>query len=63
MKILDFSAESIILALISRSRWVLKLEQLFPLKVRNAEGRAGVGVEFLCLQREKHADVDMRCRR
>lgn len=41
MKIVDFSAESLVLVLISGSRWVLKLEQLFPLKVRKAEKRAG----------------------
>lgn len=53
MKILDFSAESIILVLISRSRWVLKLEQLFPLKVRNAK-RRGVGWEWnFCVSIEK----------
>lgn len=52
MKILDLSTESLILALISGSRWVLKLEQLFQLKVRKAEKRAG---EILCLQRENTA--------
>lgn len=36
----DLSAEPLIPVLISGSRWILKLEQLFPLKVRKAEKRA-----------------------
>lgn len=40
MKTLDLSAEPPILVLISGSRWVLKLEQLFPLTVRKPEKRA-----------------------
>lgn len=52
MKILVFSSESLILVLISGRRWVLKLEQLFPLKVRKAEKRAE-GI-FVPAERKTH---------
>lgn len=52
MKTLDFSAEPLIRVLISGSRWVLKLEQLFPLAVRKSE--KGAKEIFVPAERKTH---------